>query len=175
MGAHLQQFPRSFSHRERRRGRGSTVGFGTIRAYQLSELVSFADFEAIHFGTAADPADLGFETAPSGSGLSNGLAWLLGINPNAPDRAKLPAGTVETKESGEEFVFRFNRLSSRTGLYSSVLESSDLAADPWTPVPPAWVNETSLGDGTVDVEVRMPVDPATESRGFLTLEASQTP
>jgi hypothetical protein len=153
----------------------TTADIDEIRAYQLAELDSFAAFEAIHFGSGANPANLGFETTPFGHGIPNGLAWLLGINPNAPDFTKLPSASIENTGSGPEFVFRFNRLASLTGGAWNVLESPTLEPDSWDPVQPGWITETPVGDGTVDVEVRKPIDPVTDPKTFLTLEATQQP
>jgi hypothetical protein len=156
-------------------GGETTTVLGEVRTYTLSELDSFAAFEAIHFGSGANPANLGFETAPFGHGIPNGLAWLLGINPNAPDFTKLPSASIENTGSGSEFVFRFNRLGSLTGGAWHVLESPTLEPDSWDPVQPGWITETPVGDGTVDVEVRKPIDPVTDPKTFLTLEAIQQP
>ena len=156
-------------------GGETTTDFGLVRAYHLADLATFADFESIHFGPAADPSLLGFGAKPFGHGIANGLAWLLGINPNAPDFSRLPWGSVESNGPDKDFVFRFNRLVSLPGADWSVLESPDLTELFWNPVPGAWITETPLGDGTVDVEVRKPIDPETELKAFLTLEATGTP
>lgn len=153
----------------------TTVSLGEVRAYELADLATFADFESIHFGSAANPSNLGFSTAPFGSGIPNGLAWLLGINPNDPDRSLLPTGSVEGGDGGNEFVFRFNRLASLSGVDWEILESPDLTSSSWNPVPGTSVTETPLGDGTVDVEVRKVIDPATEPKAFLSLEVTEIP
>jgi hypothetical protein len=151
------------------------IDLGTLRGYQASELATYADFEEIHFGPSPDSPRKGFDNTPTGSPVTNGLAWMLGINPNAPDFSRLPSGTVETDGPDKDFVFRFNRLASHPGADWNVLESPDLGISPWSAVPGIWITQTPVGDGTVDVEVRKPIDPLTEPKAFLTLEATQQP
>ena len=152
-----------------------TTSIGEVRAYEPGELATYADFKSIHFGAVGNPSDLEFSATPFGHGIANGIAWMLGINPNAPDFSKLPWGSVENTGSGDEFVFRFNRLASLPGASWDVLETPDLTPGAWAPVPLAWISETAVGDGTVDVEVRKPFNPATEPKGFLSLETTETP
>lgn len=153
----------------------STVSLGQVRAYEPADLATFEDFESIHFGPVANPSDLGFETKPFGQNISNGLAWILGMNPNSPDLSLLPAATIEDGGGGSEFVFRFNRLASLPGVILSVLESDTLGSGSWDLVPGGSLTETPVGDGSVDVEVRRAIDPETNPKGFMTLDATQAP
>lgn len=149
---------------------------GTLRAYSLAEISSYSAFESIHFGAAANPALLGFDTDPFGFGVANGIAYVLGLNPNDPDLSLLPEISVEdgVPGPGDDLVFRFTRLATLSGATWDVLESETLAG--WTAVPAGWITETTDGGDLVEVEVRKPLGgPPPLSEAFMTLEATEVP
>lgn len=151
------------------------IDLGTLRGYQASELATYADFEEIHFGPSPDSPRKGFDNTPTGSPVTNGLAWMLGINPNAPDSSRLPSVAVEGVGESRQFVFRFNHIGNLPANFWNVLNSPDLTSNSWQVVPPVMVAETPLGDGTVDVEVRQTIDSENAPKSFFAIETTQNP
>jgi hypothetical protein len=154
-------------------GRSASIATANLHLFSLGDLASYNAFRNIHFGQGAPEGVAGFGADPHGIGLANGLAFLLGINPNAPDRSLLPRGEMESNGSGGwNYVFRFSRMASQPAGTWSVRQSSDLAT--WTSVPNQRVTEHPPANDKVLVEARVPVD-SLNSRAFLRLQATQTP
>jgi hypothetical protein len=154
-------------------GGSEDIPLGSLRAYQLTDITNLATFSSIHYGSATDPAFTSFDGDPFGSGIPNGLALLFGINPNSPDRSRLPEVSVEPDGSGgSEMVFRFHRPTTLSGVNWSVQETETLAS--WSQVPGARRTETQLGDGRTRVEASRPITPASP-KAFMNIQASPTP
>ncbi len=153
------------------RGGSISLDLGSIRAYQPGDISSFAAFGQIHYGSAANPAWYGFDADPLGLGIDNGIAYLLGINPNNPDRSRLPRGSIESHNGQPHFVFRFVRNTGASGVTWDVWQSGDL--NEWFETLPGEITQTALGNGLTEVLVRRPLSSIPEGRIFMQLEAKE--
>ena len=107
---------------------------------------------------------------PNGDGISNLLAYGLGLNP----LASLQPGSLPVLAPGMVFQFRRNNLA--TDLIHEVLVSPDLSPDSWTvrSQAGATINDIS-GNGTiVQVAVPIPLDPG-GTRKFARLRVTRQP
>ena len=77
---------------------------------------------------AGNPAIAGNGASPAGDGVGNLVKYALGMNPNAPSVAGLPATTV----TGGHLVMKFTRNTSATDVSLLVQASNDLSA--WTTI-----------------------------------------
>ncbi len=106
------------------------------------------------------PGQDAFTADPEADGIGNLLEYFLNLRPTISDPVGLPTGTLE---SGN-FVFRFKRATTVTGLTSRVLTSSDLIV--WSPAAVAPVLESAVA-GT---ETYVVILPTTAPRLFARLE-----
>jgi hypothetical protein len=102
---------------------------------------------------------------PDADAIVNLLEYFLGLSPTTSNPTGLPAGKIE----GSEFVFRFTRATSVTGVTHQVLISSDLTV--WTPSPVTPELEAS----TPALETFVVKLPMTEQRLFAKLEVTTSP
>ncbi|MDQ8180228.1 hypothetical protein [Pelagicoccus sp. SDUM812005] len=145
-----------------------TFDIGAFQAYNESEITDYDSFGSIHFG---DTSNAAFDSDPLDSGIANGLAYLLGLNPHKPEVLRLPRVKVERDESSAALVVSFIRDSSATGVDWSLRSSSDLQS--FEAAVPSDVSDTDNQDGSHSVELRLPLDaesPAT----FVDLEVKQS-
>lgn len=154
-------------------GKSALLDLGAVRAYSLGEINTFAAFGQIHYGSTSNPAWLGFLADPFSSGVKNGLAYFLGLNPHAPDFARLPAVALEHNGGVWNMVFRFSRPSAISGVSWSVLDSPNLVA--WDDVVSPVITETPIGGGLLQVEVRKSLGPTLPAGSFLSLEVTSIP
>lgn len=96
-----------------------------------------------------------FTADPYGTGISNGVAWALGINPRNPDRSRLPVQSIEESEGGKILVYQARVLASEVD--HQILISTSLAADSWSQLPPAQIEETLEASGWRLIEARVPI------------------
>ncbi len=155
-------------------GQSDTFLIGTLRAYTPGEIARFSDFLDIHYGANASPASRNVGADPFEIGVANGVAYLLGINPHAPERSRLPSGSVESGLAGDEAVFRFTRIPLTSGISWSVHDSGNLSA--WEEVPGSSIVESPGESGFIQVEVRRPFpEPPSPPHTFIGLHVSLTP
>ena len=107
--------------------------------------------------TAANNA---FTADPDADAIVNLLEYFIGLNPTVSDPAGVPTGSVESSQ----FVFRFNRAKTVTGVTSRVVASSDLAT--WTPVAP----DPAVESSTASTETFIAALPMSSPRLFARLE-----
>ncbi|HEX2854510.1 MAG TPA: immunoglobulin domain-containing protein [Opitutaceae bacterium] len=108
------------------------------------------------------PAQAGFTADGDADGVVNLLEYYLGLNPTVSEPSGAPTGRIE----GSEFVFRFNRSKTATGVVGVVKLSSDLLT--WTTAVPAPVLESETGD----LETYVLKLPMTSPRLFARLEVT---
>jgi hypothetical protein len=147
----------------------NTFDIGTYQAYNESEITDYASFGSTHFGST-DNAN--FDADPLGTGIGNGLAYLLGLNPFKPDITRFPRARIETTESGSELVLTFIRDSSAEGIDWGVRSSNDLQT--FVPATPSASSETDNQDGSHSVEVRVPLNSDSTDPTFVDLEVKQS-
>ena len=146
-------------------GRSIQSSPASLQFINPASLTTFASFQAAWLGGAG-----AFDAAVSGSGIPNGLAWALGIDPYAPDRPRLPTCALETIGQGRFLVYRARVLAS--GVVYQILGSTTLALDGWSAVPPAQITKTLEAGGWRRVEARIPMTGSTPSK-FVTLQVQQ--
>ncbi len=147
-----------------------TYDLGTYQAYTESEITDYASFSSIHFG--AQSPDGTFNSDPLDSGIGNGLAYFLGLNPYSLDLTRLPRARVERHESGADLVITFIRNSNASGLDWNLRTSTDLKSFQAAPAPQ--VSESEATDGKSTVEVRLPLDAGSLGPTFVDLEVKQS-
>jgi Big-like domain-containing protein len=128
-------------------GKVATTAEIPLRAYALSEINSFSQFTAIHFGpNSSNPAVVGTGDDPLGIGISNLLAYLLGINPWDPNLAALPH---LTRGSSGSFALLFQLSPFATGVSYQILQTPSLSPAEWSPLIGAPTIQTNLSNGLV--------------------------
>lgn len=149
----------------------SILDLGSIGVLGSGNVTNYSEYADIFFGPGAPLAVRGFDADPNGTGLQNGLTYLLGLNPDNPDRSALPTSEVTDAGGGQPgdrvFVFRFLVPEGIADADWIVRQSPDLAA--WIPVPAEQITETVVEGGRIQVEARVPA-PAGVSRLFLGLQ-----
>ena len=137
----------------------------TLQFIDPAAIPSFAAFQAAWLGGAGD-----FTADPFNTGIPNGLAWALGVDPRNPDRSRLPAHFIDVTEEGKFFVYRARLLAS--GIVHQMLGSTTLAANEWAALPAGQITETLEAGGWRVVEARVPItEPVT--RRFVQLKVEQ--
>ena len=149
----------------------ATLNFGTLQTYHQSDISSFSNYTAIHYGPTAHPTDYGFNADPLGTGTANGIGYLLGLNPHSPDRSRLPQGSVAFNGGQYHFVFRFLRAASAPGVSWSVEESGGLAG--WSAASNFLMTEVPSADGFTEVTVQRSLGSNPPARFFMQLNAAQ--
>lgn len=149
----------------------STLDLGSIGVLGSGNITNFKQYADIFFGPDAPLSLRGFDADPNGTGLQNGLTYLLGLNPETPDRTRLPATEVDKADSGAPedrvFVFRFLVPEGIEDADWIVRQSPDFVA--WTPVPAEQITESPAEGGRIQVEARVPA-PMGVTRLFLGLQ-----
>lgn len=152
-------------------GGQSLLDLGSIGVLGSGNITNFSQYADIFFGPGAPLSVRGFDADPNGTGLQNGLTYLLGLNPETPDRSRLPASELSVADGGGPgdriFVFRFLMPEGIEDADWIVRQSPDLAA--WMPVPAEQITETPVAGGRIQVEARVPA-PAGVTRLFLGLQ-----
>lgn len=150
----------------------STLSLGELLAYRISEITTYQAFRDVHYAGSQDPAIAGFGADPFATGVPNGVAFVLGLDPRAPDQSLLPSSTIEPRSGGgHELVFRFARPTGISALSWAITESSSLSG--WTVLPGAQIVQTARGDGFTDVTARRVVPTVPNGRIFMVLEAKE--
>lgn len=137
----------------------------TLQFIDPTSLSSFSSFQAAWLGGAGD-----FNTDSFGSGIPNGLAWALGIDPRDPDRSRLPTSSIVESVEGKFLIYRARVLAS--GIVHQILGSASLAGDDWTAVSAGQITETLEGEGWRMIEARFPISAASPSQ-FVRLKVEQ--
>lgn len=150
----------------------SEFNLGVFRAYAHGDIASFGDFASIHYGEDGVQTQGGFDQDPLGTGLPNGLAYLLGLNPHTPERSRLPSLELEEDDGQAELVLRFVRRTALADVSWSARASNDLRSFGELPSAARTI-ESDLGDGSTAVEIRLPTTPDEDYRQFLNIRASQ--
>ncbi len=153
------------------RSQTATISLGTLQAYLAADIIDYSTFAATHFGAGASEATIALTADPYGTGIRNGLAFLLGLDPHAPDFSRLPKVTLEQSGGSAEMVVRFQRRAELGSLQWSVRQSDDLAA--FAAVEANAIAETDAADGLKSVEIRLPLSPDGDVSQFLDLGVSQ--
>ncbi len=153
------------------RGGTSILNFGTLQTYHQSDISSFADYAAIHYGPTANAADYGFNADPLKTGTANGIGYLLGLNPHSPEQSRLPQGALIFDGSQYQFVFRFVRAATAPGVSWSVQEGGGLTG--WSAASNPLMTETALAGGLTEVTVRRSLGVNRPDRFFMQLKAAQ--
>jgi len=148
----------------------NTFDLGIYRAFTDSEIVDYDSFAAIHFG--AIPSDIAFDADPLGSGLGNGLVYLLGLNPYAPDYRRLPRSRIERNGDVTTLVLSFVRRSNATGVNWNARKAANLVDFETLESPQ--VIENDMQDGSHLVELRVPLDSESGESTYIELEVNQS-
>lgn len=129
-------------------------------------------FDVFSDAERADPQVSGPLAAPHAAGIPNLMAFALGLDPQAPDPARLPELVMVEADGRSSAALRFRRWKSTPGLTYTLEASPSLEADAWQPTGTT-VTEVDHGDGSSTVTVRdsRPADPG--GRAFLRLKVSQ--
>lgn len=123
----------------------------------------------------------GFDADPDFDGVSNGIEFVLGGEPNPANPGSNSAGllpTMTTDSGTSELVFVFRRADAAAGLNPVAEYDTDLAGT-WTPaqggVNGVTINETQdgFGAGIDRVEVRIPSSQAAAGRLFARLAVTE--
>ena len=122
----------------------------TLRFIDPSALNTYYSFQTAWLDGSGD-----FTADPFNTGISNGLAWALGMNPRNPDRSRLPTHLVEGEDGNQFFVYRARVLASEVAY--QILSSDSLDAGSWSPLPPAQRAETLEVGGWRLIEARVPI------------------
>jgi len=142
-----------------------------LRGFNFVSLASFKDFQEVLFGEdESDPSIVGPSADPFGIGVSNLLAYYIGLDPEDPDFSLLPAFQVD--RSSEQPVARlsFSRISNPVGVIASVRQSA--AIDGGTEVPAESISTSEEVGGRIPVTATAPV-PLTGPL-FMHLELQQS-
>jgi hypothetical protein len=122
----------------------------TLRFIDPASLTSFSAFQAAWLeGSGSFTAD------PYGTGIPNGIAWALGVDPRNPDRSRLPTHLIENTVDGKFLVYRARVLAS--GVVPQILSSTTLAANDWPAVPAGQITETPEVGGWRLIEAKVPI------------------
>lgn len=122
----------------------------TLQFIDPATLSTYSSFQAAWLdGARAFTAD------PFNTGIPNGLAWALGMNPGNPDRSRLPTHSIEDTINGKFLVYRARVLAS--GVVPQILSSTTLAANDWPAVPTGQITETLEAGGWKLIEAKMPI------------------
>ncbi|MCW1924501.1 Ig-like domain-containing protein [Luteolibacter arcticus] len=148
-------------------------GSGYIAGESSTATVTITDppFDAWRFSQfrALDRADdfvSGFESVPFPGGIPNGMAYALGLDPEAPF-AGMPHGT----ESDGRFALTFTRPSGLGGVAYQI-ESSTTLSPPWGIIPQEdWIIQPN-DDGTETIIARDPLPPGENPSLFLRLKVT---
>jgi len=148
-------------------GRSASVRVADLYVYNLADVNSYAAFRSIHFGPGAAESATAFGADPHGTGVRNGIAFVLGLNPRTPDLSLLPRGEMRTTGLGaREYVFTFSRPAALQAGTWSVQETTNFGS--WSNVPITRIAEGPVANDRVPVEARV---PASAGRSFLRLLA----
>ncbi|MCC5805087.1 MAG: hypothetical protein JJU00_02050 [Opitutales bacterium] len=157
---------------------GVEYGANTVVLVAPSVSVTMAGWLGDHFSAEqlADESVGGFSGDPTGAGVPNALAYLLGMDPWAPDLSRLPdAALVTSGDAGEPervLAIEFERRIHAAGVEVGYVFSENL--DDWSE---AFVEEEVLNsDGEFEtVRVRL-VSPAVDDtgQGFLQIRIEET-
>ena len=115
-------------------GTGNTTSASAYLTVNPAAPRAFADWAA----AIADPAERGPVAAPLGDGVSNILKYTFGFPPTQPAPA---AGMPALAAKAGEFVFRYERDRSATGITAAVEKSTTLTAGSWAAVSAAKVGD----------------------------------
>lgn len=132
---------------------------------------SFEAFGYHYYGEDAEPSWYSINADPLQSGVSNGIAYLLGIDPYQPNLGLLPQTMLEVTEGESYFTLKFFRLSEIDGIQWSVRQSTTLRPA-WSTVPSAQMTEQEVENGFTEVLIRIPVGEADPSELFLQLQVT---
>jgi FG-GAP repeat len=125
----------------------------TLRFIDPASLSTYSSFQSAWLDGAGD-----FTADPYNTGIPNGLAWALGINPLNPDRSRLPVQSIEESEGEKSLVYRARVLAS--GVAYQIRTSNSLDAGSWSPLPPAQIEETLEAGGWKLIEASAPITEA---------------
>lgn len=146
-------------------GKTALSGPVTLRFIDPASLSSYAAFQSAWLGGAG-----AFNADATNTGIKNGLAWALGIDPLNPDRSRLP--TQQTEQIGPDRFFVYRARILATGVVHQILGSSTLTGGSWTPLPAQQITETLEAGGWRLIEARVPVTPGGQ-RQFVQLQVQQ--
>jgi rhamnogalacturonan endolyase len=129
-----------------------TAGQITVNATNLQLTIvqparSYSDWVTFYGLT---PAQAGFTADGDADAINNLLEYYLGLNPTLSEPAGLPTGVID----GSDFVFRFTRSKTITGVAAEVQTTTDFLT--WTPVGTPPVLESETADSQTFV-VRLPM------------------
>lgn len=148
----------------------NTFDLGNFQAYTDSEITDYSSFGSVHFGGTTGNGQ--FDSDPLDTGIGNGLAYLLGLNPHSPDVSHLPRARIIRNENSTELVVVFKRSSSATGIDWNLRTSPDLKV--FETAQPRDVSETENLNGARTVEVFLPLDSESAEPTFVDLEVKQS-
>lgn len=137
----------------------------TLRFVDPSSLTSFSAFQSAWLDGSGS-----FDADSFGTGIPNGLAWALGMDPRNPDRSRLPTHLVENDAGNQFLVYRARVLAS--GLVPQILASDSMATNDWSAVPAGQLTEELESGGWKLIEARLPITPAAP-RQFVKLGVQQ--
>jgi hypothetical protein len=122
----------------------------TLQFIDPAALSTYSAFQAAWLdGTGTFTAD------PFNTGIPNGLAWALGMNPGNPDRSRLPTHFIEENEGEKFLVYRARVLAG--GVVPQILSSTTMASNDWPAVPAGQITETLEAGGWKLIEARLPI------------------
>jgi hypothetical protein len=142
-----------------------------FRAYQLSDINSFAVFKDIHYGSDSnDPVWSAPDADPLDTGFNNLLAYLAGVNPWDPDFAMLPK---LQREANGALVYRFRKLDAVSDVAWSMTRSDNLALQAWPTFVPLSQAQSGVGGGRT--EFALTVSDGTEDFRYYKLQLQLLP
>ena len=156
-------------------------GIGGTSSLLIQDL-PYAAWKVSQFGAnASDPAVSGDTVINNSSGISNLVAYALGLNPFAATTADLPAASSVVNAGANYLSISFGRNALATDLTYTVQGSNDLSSPGnWTDLaswssgswsPASLVQETGVSPN-IRVQVRDTVPLSLASRRFLRLKVS---
>ena len=137
----------------------------TLQFIDPAALSTYSAFQTAWLDGAGD-----FTADPFNTGIPNGLAWALGLDPRNPDRSRLPTHFVENNVGGKFLVYRARVLAS--GVVPQILSTTTLTAESWDSLPPAQLEETLEAGGWKLLEAKVPIIESVPRR-FLQLAVEQ--
>ncbi|WP_035613283.1 LamG-like jellyroll fold domain-containing protein [Haloferula sp. BvORR071] len=129
---------------------GRIMGNGTLTVTEGPAAPPYQLWATANGIAGADP-----NADTDGDGISNGIEFVIGGNPNGPDAALLPVMT----QDGSNLKFIYRRTDASSANYPLKVEiSTNLAAGSWTPAPenstdPVLVESDGFGPGVDKVTV----------------------
>jgi len=156
-----------------------TVGdadFSTFAEWNSFQLTPYALWLTSHFNAdqLANPDLSGWGGDANGSGIPNGLKFLLGLNPtaamSASDSDALPHAGIETSGGLQYLTLTYRKSPQASSVVVNVQTSADLTSNSWQTITPDITELLTPDPVTGDPRVRVKVNATGQQRKFIRLE-----